>query len=186
MEVLGDLPLRVAYDRLAGWFSVDDRRSCHVDGPTGLVRSSDARPADASRQPHPRDGGHTAQQKGGSVPPDGPPPLLIRPHPGPTSQTGRRLDPDIQFFTSHGFAVADVDYRGSTGYGRAYREALSHHWGVADAEDCIVVARWLVDNQRADFSRTVISGPSVGGFTALRRTDPQRCLRGRRLRVWHR
>ncbi len=72
-----------------------------------------------------------------SEPPDSPPPLLVRPHPGPTSQTRPRLDPDLQFFTSHGFAVADVDYRGSTGYGRAYRQALSHLWGIADAEDCI-------------------------------------------------
>jgi dipeptidyl aminopeptidase/acylaminoacyl peptidase len=92
----------------------------------------------------------------------------VRPHPGPTSQTRPRLDPDIQFFTSRGFAVADVDYRGSTGYGRVYRQALSHLWGIADAEDCIAVARWLADTRRADPARTVISGASAGGFTALR------------------
>ena len=92
----------------------------------------------------------------------------MRPHPGPTSQTRPRLDLDIQFFTSRGFAVVDVDYRGSTGYGRAYRQALSHLWGIADAEDCITVARWLVDVGRADPTRTVISGASAGGFTALR------------------
>ena len=103
-----------------------------------------------------------------SVPPDSPPPLLVRPHPGPTSQTRPRLDPDVQFFTSRGFAVADVDYRGSTGYGRVYRQALSHLWGIADAEDCITVARWLADRGRADPARTVISGASAGGFTALR------------------
>ena len=79
-----------------------------------------------------------------------------------------RLDPDVQFFTSRGFAVADVDYRGSTGYGRFYRQALSHLWGIADAEDCITVARWLADRGRADPARTVISGASAGGFTALR------------------
>lgn len=103
-----------------------------------------------------------------SVPPDSPPPLLLRAHSGPTSQTRPRLDPDVQFFTSRGFAVADVDYRGSTGYGRAYRQALNHLWGIADAEDCTTVARWLADSGRADPARTVISGASAGGFTALR------------------
>lgn len=103
-----------------------------------------------------------------SVPPDNPPPLLVRAHSGPTSQTRPRLDADVQFFTSRGFAVADVDYRGSTGYGRAYRQALSHLWGIADAEDCITVARWLAARAQADSTRTVISGASAGGFTALR------------------
>jgi dipeptidyl aminopeptidase/acylaminoacyl peptidase len=102
-----------------------------------------------------------------AVPPDSPPPLLVRPHPGPTSQTRLRLEPDIEFFTTRGFAVADVDYRGSTGYGRLYRQALSHLWGIADAEDCVTVARWLADTRRADPARTVISGASAGGFTAL-------------------
>ena len=95
-------------------------------------------------------------------------PLLVRAHSGPTSQTRPRLDLDVQFFTSRGFAVADVDYRGSTGYGRAYRQALNHLWGIADAEDCITVAHWLADHGRADPARTVISGASAGGFTALR------------------
>jgi dipeptidyl aminopeptidase/acylaminoacyl peptidase len=94
--------------------------------------------------------------------------LLVRAHPGPTSQTRPRLDLDVQFFASRGFAVADVDYRGSTGYGRAYRQALSHLWGIADAEDCLTVARWLADRGQADPARTVISGASAGGFTALR------------------
>jgi dipeptidyl aminopeptidase/acylaminoacyl peptidase len=101
-------------------------------------------------------------------PPDSPPPLLVRPHPGPTSQARPRLDSDIQFFTSAGFAVAEVDYRGSTGYGRVYRQALSHLWGIADAEDCITVAHWLADVGRVDPARIVISGASAGGFTALR------------------
>jgi dipeptidyl aminopeptidase/acylaminoacyl peptidase len=102
------------------------------------------------------------------VPPDCPPPLVLRPHPGPTSQTRPRLDPEVQFFTSRGFAVADVDYRGSTGYGRIYRQALSGLWGIADAEDCISVADWLADIGWVDPDRMVISGVSAGGFTALR------------------
>ena len=92
----------------------------------------------------------------------------MRRHPGPTSQARPRLDPDIQFFTSRGFAVPDVDCRGSTGYGRLYWQALSHLWSIADAEDCITIARWLADVRRADPARTVISGASAGGFTALR------------------
>jgi dipeptidyl aminopeptidase/acylaminoacyl peptidase len=74
----------------------------------------------------------------------------------------------VEFFTCRGLAVADVDYRGSTGYGRAYRQALSHLCGIADAKDCITVAHWLADSGRADPTRVVISGASAGGFTALR------------------
>lgn len=103
-----------------------------------------------------------------AVPSERLPPLVVRPHPGPTSQTRPRLDLDVQFFTSRGFAVVDVDYRGSTGYGREFRRALRQLWGIADAEDCITVARWLIDGERADPARTVISGLSAGGFTALR------------------
>ncbi|GAA3636254.1 S9 family peptidase [Microlunatus ginsengisoli] len=102
------------------------------------------------------------------VPPESPPPFIVRPHAGPTSQTRPRPDPETQFFISRGFAVADVDYRGSTGYGRVYREALTELWGIADAEDCISVARWLAGTGHADPARTVISGASAGGFTALR------------------
>lgn len=100
--------------------------------------------------------------------PDQLPPLIVRPHPGPTSQARARLDLEVQFFTSHGFGVALVDYRGSTGYGRAYRDALTQLWGIADAEDCISVALWLIEVGKADPARIVISGVSAGGFTALR------------------
>lgn len=100
--------------------------------------------------------------------PDGElPPLLVRCHGGPTSSATRALDLRVQFWTSRGIAVVDVDYRGSAGYGRAYRELLHHAWGVADVEDCAAAVRHLVGQGLADPQRTVISGGSAGGFTVL-------------------
>jgi len=99
---------------------------------------------------------------------DGPPPLLVRAHPGPTANWPLRLDLHAQYFTSRGFAVADIDYRGSTGYGRAYRVGLRHRWGMVDATDCADAARHLVSAGRADPGRVAIWGASAGGYTVLR------------------
>jgi acetyl esterase/lipase len=99
---------------------------------------------------------------------DGLPPLLLRAHPGPRSQSRIRLDLEARFFTSRGYAVADVDYRGSTGYGRAFRNSLLHLWGVLDVEDCAAAARHLSDAGLVDPDRIVIFGESAGGYTALR------------------
>jgi dipeptidyl aminopeptidase/acylaminoacyl peptidase len=96
------------------------------------------------------------------------PPLIIRAHPGPTANAAERLDPAVQFFTRNGFAVADIDYRGSTGYGRHYRDQLRLRWGVLDPHDCADAARHLAATGRADPARTVITGASAGGYTALR------------------
>ncbi|BCJ74607.1 peptidase [Catellatospora sp. IY07-71] len=98
----------------------------------------------------------------------GPAPLIVRPHPGPTHHSAYRLDDDVQFFTGHGFAVADVDYRGSTGYGRAFRKALDGRWGIADVADCRAVAQHLLDTGRARPGAVFVSGASAGGYTALR------------------
>jgi dipeptidyl aminopeptidase/acylaminoacyl peptidase len=95
------------------------------------------------------------------------PPTILRAHPGPTAACTGRLDDYVRFFTSHGYAVADLDYRGSTGHGRDHRHALRGQWGIADAHDCIDAARHLIDHGRADPRRTMISGSSAGGFTAL-------------------
>jgi dipeptidyl aminopeptidase/acylaminoacyl peptidase len=100
-------------------------------------------------------------------PPDGRPPLLVQAHPGPTADAKARLDLRIQFFTSRGFAVVEVNYAGSTGYGRGYRERLTGQWGVADVADCLDAARCLVEAGEVDGRRLVISGESAGGFTAL-------------------
>ena len=88
-------------------------------------------------------------------------------HGGPTSAAEARLDPLVQLWTSRGFAVADLDYRGSWGYGRAYRDALHGRWGDADVTDSAALVRHLAAAGRADPSRAVIRGGSAGGFTVL-------------------
>ena len=95
------------------------------------------------------------------------PPLLVLSHGGPTGATADTLSPSIQFWTSRGFAVLDVDYRGSTGYGRAYRERLYGEWGVVDVEDCVAGALHLADTGRADPARLATRGGSAGGYTTL-------------------
>ena len=95
------------------------------------------------------------------------PPLIVRCHGGPTSMNGDALDPRIQFWTTRGFAVADVNYRGSTGYGRAYRRSLAGQWGVKDVEDCIHALRHLAARALVDPARAAVSGSSAGGYTAL-------------------
>lgn len=98
---------------------------------------------------------------------DGPPPLLVDVHGGPTAQVGRTLRMDFQFWTSRGFGLVAVNYGGSTGYGRAYRDRLRGAWGVVDVDDCVSVARWLVAEGHADADRLAIRGGSAGGFTTL-------------------
>ncbi|MEZ4330388.1 MAG: prolyl oligopeptidase family serine peptidase [Myxococcota bacterium] len=95
------------------------------------------------------------------------PPLLVKSHGGPTSATSAAFDPRVQFWTSRGFAVADVNYTGSSGYGRAYRDGLERAWGVIDVADCVGVARWLAEANRVDAGRLAITGGSAGGFTTL-------------------
>jgi dipeptidyl aminopeptidase/acylaminoacyl peptidase len=95
------------------------------------------------------------------------PPLMVIGHGGPTGATSASLNLAVQFWTSRGFAVLDVNYRGSTGFGRAYREQLCERWGIADVEDCINGARRLADTGRADGARMVIRGSSAGGYTTL-------------------
>jgi dipeptidyl aminopeptidase/acylaminoacyl peptidase len=99
---------------------------------------------------------------------DGAPPLIVRPHAGPTYHSELRLDREVQFFTSRGFAVAEVDYRGSTGYGRAFRKALDGHWGRYDVEDCRGAALHLIADGRVRPDAVFISGASAGGYTALK------------------
>jgi dipeptidyl aminopeptidase/acylaminoacyl peptidase len=95
------------------------------------------------------------------------PPLVVQPHPGPTADAKARLDLRVQFFTSRGFGVVEVNYAGSTGYGRAYRERLTGQWGVLDVADCLDAARSLVQAGEVDGRRLMTSGASAGGFTAL-------------------
>lgn len=95
------------------------------------------------------------------------PPLLVLSHGGPTAATASALNLRVQYFTTRGFAVLDVNYRGSSGYGRAYRRALDGQWGVADVDDCIAAARYVVAQGRADPARLAIRGSSAGGYTTL-------------------
>jgi len=95
------------------------------------------------------------------------PPLIVKSHGGPTSATGTTLNLGIQYWTSRGFAVVDVNYGGSTGYGRAYRERLNGTWGVVDVDDCVNAAKHLVKKNLADGKRLAITGGSAGGYTTL-------------------
>ncbi len=99
--------------------------------------------------------------------PDEKPPLLVMIHGGPTSATSTALRLGIQYYTSRGIAVLDVNYSGSTGFGRAYRERLYGKWGVADVEDCCAGAAFLAKQKRVDGRRLAIRGGSAGGYTTL-------------------
>ncbi len=95
------------------------------------------------------------------------PPLLVRSHGGPTASASTSLDLSDQLLTSRGIAVVDVDYGGSTGYGRDYRQALDGAWGVVDVDDCVAAAQFLVARGDADPARLAIAGGSAGGYTTL-------------------
>jgi dipeptidyl aminopeptidase/acylaminoacyl peptidase len=102
------------------------------------------------------------------VAPDGErPPLIVKVHGGPTSLSWPRLRPDFLFWTTRGFAVVDVNYRGSTGYGREYRNRLRMEWGITDVEDALAAARYLAQLGEADPERLIITGGSAGGYTTL-------------------
>ena len=96
------------------------------------------------------------------------PPLIVMGHGGPTSHASPSIKLAIQYWTSRGFAVVDVNYRGSSGFGRAYRQGLNEAWGVADVEDCVHVVEYLSETGRVDPKRCVIRGGSAGGLTVLR------------------
>ena len=95
------------------------------------------------------------------------PPLLVVTHGGPTGATIDVLDPKVQFWTSRGFAVLDVNYSGSTGYGRPYRDRLKGQWGIVDVEDAVAGAEAMVAAGKADPNRLIIRGGSAGGYTTL-------------------
>lgn len=122
----------------------------------------------------PTEGGHTAHAF--YYPPTNPgfsaadgqlPPLLVECHGGPTSHVDSMFNLEHQFWTSRGFAIVDVNYGGSTGYGRDYRERLKGRWGVVDVDDCIHAARYLIGQGGAAADRVAIRGGSAGGYTTL-------------------
>ena len=95
------------------------------------------------------------------------PPLIVISHGGPTSSAETSLDLEIQYWTSRGFAVFDVNYGGSTGYGREYRERLNGKWGVVDVDDCVNGAKFLAGQGKVDENKLIIRGGSAGGYTTL-------------------
>ncbi len=96
-----------------------------------------------------------------------PPPLIVLAHGGPTSAAYPVFDPQVQFWVHHGFAVAAVNYRGSTGFGRLFRQSLADNWGVSDVEDVHAAVHYLAGKKLADAGRSFIQGRSAGGYTAL-------------------
>ena len=109
-----------------------------------------------------------APKNGDTVAPEGEkPPLLVMSHGGPTAATSPTYSRHKQYWTSRGIAVLDVNYGGSTGYGRRYRERLDGQWGVVDVNDCINGARFLAERGLVDGNRLAITGGSAGGYTAL-------------------
>ena len=95
------------------------------------------------------------------------PPLLVKSHSGPTSMASCGLDMEVQFWTSRGWAVVDVNYGGSSGFGREYRDRLKGNWGVVDVQDCTKAAQALVKTGKAKKDCVAIMGSSASGFTAL-------------------
>jgi len=101
------------------------------------------------------------------APSDERPPLVVKSHGGPTGAATTTFNASIQYWTSRGIAVLDVNYGGSSGYGRAYRDRLKGHWGVVDVDDCVNGARYVVERGLVDGDRLVITGGSAGGYTTL-------------------
>jgi dipeptidyl aminopeptidase/acylaminoacyl peptidase len=150
------------------------------DGSVEVVRTSSSVPVDAAYISVPRalefptEGGLTAHalfyaptNPTAVAPEHERPPLIVKSHGGPTSNATALFDLKYQFWTSRGFAVVDVNYGGSTGYGRAYRERLHGQWGVVDLDDCVNAARYLVDRGEVDPDRLLITGGSAGGYTTI-------------------
>lgn len=159
-------PALVRYDLATGRHEVL-RRSTAVTVDPGYVSVPEA-------IEFPTSGGRTAhaffyppKNRDFAAPPGERPPLLVLSHGGPTGAASPRFNLAVQFWTSRGFAVVDVNYGGSTGYGRAYRERLNGRWGVVDLDDCTNAALYLAGRGLVDRGRLAIRGGSAGGYTTL-------------------
>ncbi|WP_159939835.1 MULTISPECIES: prolyl oligopeptidase family serine peptidase [unclassified Nocardiopsis] len=147
-------------------------------GRVEVLRSSVDKPPDPAYLPVPRErtlpGRYGAPVYANVYPPthpearsEGPAPYVVWAHGGPVSACTRAFDLAKAYFTSRGIGVVDVNYGGSTGYGRSYRKRLHKEWGVVDVADCLAAARALVEEGAADPRRLAVRGPSAGGYTAL-------------------
>ncbi len=143
--------LRRAMDAAPDPATLSRPQSISVRGRLGHVQAWFYPPANTAFEPRPQDL----------------PPAIVLSHGGPTSFATADYNPRIQFWTSRGYGVVDVNYSGSAGFGRAYRERLKGRWGIADVQDCEDVVRALVARGAIDPSRVAISGGSAGGYTTL-------------------
>ena len=141
--------------------------SAGAAAPVDEAGVAEARPFTASTRDGPVPGLFYAPVGAPHGAPTGPPPLVLFCHGGPTSAAEGGLDPVVQFFASRGLAVAAVNYRGSSGFGRAYRRRLEGQWGLADVDDCVHYASALARAGLVDGGRMAIRGTSAGGLTAL-------------------
>ena len=177
VQVRGDRAVLLGYSATASKALLELDLS---SGEVTVVRSSGAHGLDAEAisvaEPiaFPSKGGRTAhaffyppRNAHHEGPDDERPPLVVWSHGGPTGATSHGFNISTQYWTSRGFAVVDVNYGGSTGYGRAYRERLNGQWGVVDVEDCEAAARFLAEQGRVDGDRMAIAGGSAGGYTTL-------------------
>ncbi len=167
-----DLPALIGIELMTGEHAIVRRPSAAPPLPKAFVSHgealefpTEAGPGGAPRTAHafffpPHNPGYAA-------PPGELPPLIVTLHGGPTAHHSTDLHLAQQFFTTRGFAVVDVNYGGSTGYGRAYRERLRGNWGVVDLADTVAAVRFLVESGRVDRRRLVIRGGSAGGYTVL-------------------
>jgi len=150
VEVVRRSAPAAADDKLRRYFSVPQ----HLAFPTGKGLTAHANYYPPANPDH-------------AAPPGEKPPLVVKCHGGPTASASSVLSLGIQYWTSRGIAVLDVDYGGSTGYGRAYRERLHGAWGVVDVDDCVNATRHVIAQGLADGERCVITGGSAGGYTVL-------------------
>ncbi|GAA2256501.1 prolyl oligopeptidase family serine peptidase [Streptomyces amakusaensis] len=188
LAVQGDRVTGVAAGVRGGYEIVElDTRTGH----TRVIGAAHTDPVDPAHYPEPRirtftgPGGreihahvYPPHHPGWTAPEGELPPFVMWAHGGPTSRSPLVLDLEIAYFTSRGIGVAEVNYGGSTGYGRAYRERLREEWGVVDVEDCAAVARGLAAEGAADPGRIAVRGGSAGGWTtaaSLAGTDVYAC-----------
>jgi dipeptidyl aminopeptidase/acylaminoacyl peptidase len=142
-------------------------RSCSISIDDGYVSkgrslSFDSRHADRVNAIYYPPANHDYEAPPGELPP-----LIVLSHGGPTAATDASMDLRKQFWTSRGFAILDVNYSGSTGYGREYRERLQSSWGIRDVEDVCDAAEYFASRKIVDRSRLIIKGSSAGGYTVL-------------------
>ncbi|KPL06913.1 peptidase, partial [candidate division BRC1 bacterium SM23_51] len=143
------------------------RRSSEVAIDTGYLSAPQAIEFPSERERAAHAFFYLPQNRDYTAPPVELPPLLVMSHGGPTGAASSALRLPIQYWGSRGFAVLDVNYGGSSGYGRAYRQRLQGQWGIVDVEDCVNGARYLVERRLVDGDRLAIRGGSAGGYTTL-------------------